>query len=515
MKKDAPAPEMLASLAAMKLIALVTVVLAFIPWEAQDFIASFAATEMVTVVKLRTLEERDDARLLRAFSEAKRSQRVNADLVTEPNPKQRTRDAVLTLRAATKAETLAQREAMTGAMKAAFAKEGPGELYDVSYVPTAKPVPNATMATIKSACQGITVAIVLGGLLLIAKQWRRLPLPKVAILGILATVATLLLAGARHGGAIIVPLFLAAFPILIIVLVTRMTLRVQKAKTWVENRARIAESKIGVQRHRFEGDTTTVKNKASVKYDFTVNGRKFHGDRISLGDAPADNVDVTMKRYPVGADVAVFYDPTNPEDCVLERDPPASLGCIWTGTAVVVVVYAAVVISFWNGENIVNGISKAFTAAFPKLHHPVLVIGAGLAGLFCLASGIWNRRHRRKAFPWLPTKGVIVSSTVEAYVSSAGDSKSQSRSFKAVIEFRYTVDGHEYHNTTGESGGSESSAEKEVMRYPAGTEVEVRYDPEKPTSSGLNVDTEMMLTGNSSFVVAAVLLAVAIYAALD
>ncbi|MEO6742465.1 MAG: DUF3592 domain-containing protein, partial [Chthoniobacteraceae bacterium] len=289
----------------------------------------------------------------------------------------------------------------------------------------------------------------------------------------------------------------------------------RKARTWLEGRARVTKSKVEVQRHRFEGDTTTVKNKAAVEYDFDLGGKVIHGDRISVGDAPADNVDVTMKRYPVGANVAVFYDPTNPEDCVLERDPPASLGCIWTGTAIVVLVYVAVVWSFWNSRNILTYLGKAITSAFPKLHHPFVTIGAGLAGLFCLASGIWNRRHQRKAFPWLPTKGVIVSSTVESYLSSAGDSKSQRSSYKAVIEFRYTVDGQEYHNTVGESGGSKSSADEEVARWPEGTEVEVHYDPKKPTSSGLEVDTEMMLTGNSSFVVALVLLAVAIYAALN
>ncbi len=515
MKKEEPTPEMVASVGLMSFIAVLAVLLALIPWETQDFIASFAATEMTTVTTLRTMEERDDTRVLRAFAEAKRTQRVNAELVTEPNPKQQTRDAVLTVRAATKAETLAGREAMVNAMRAAFANEGPGELFDHGNAPYAKPMPNAAMATIKRVCNGVSVAFLLGGLVLIVKQWRRLPLPKVAILGILASVGTLLLTGEHEGGAIIVPIFLAAFPIIIIALVTRMTLRVRKAKTWVEGRARITKSKVEIQRHRFQGGTTTLKNKAAVEYDFAVGEKTIHGDRISVGDAPADNVDGTMKRYPVGANAAVFYDPANPEDCVLERDPPASLGCIWTGTAVVVLVYVAVVWSFWNSRNIITHLGKVFTTVFPKLHHPFIVIGAGLAGLFCLASGIWNRRHQRKAFPWLPTKGIIVSSTVESYVSSAGDSKSQRTSYKAVIEFRYMVDGQEYHNTAGESGGSQSSAEAEVARWPEGTEVEVHYDPKKPTASGLEVDTEMMLTGRHSFVVAFVLLAVAIYAALN
>ena len=38
------------------------VVLSIILWQAQDFIASFAASERVTQATLRTTEERDDAR---------------------------------------------------------------------------------------------------------------------------------------------------------------------------------------------------------------------------------------------------------------------------------------------------------------------------------------------------------------------------------------------------------------------------------------------------------------------
>ena len=322
---------MMASLAIMKLIAVGAVVLALIPWGAQDFIASFAASEMMTVTKLRTTEERDDARVLRAFSEAKRTQRVVADLVTEPNPKQQTRDATLTVRAKTKAEALAGREAMAGAMKAAFAKDGPGELFDIGNAPSAKPVPDAATATVKQVCNGISVAFLLGGLLLIVNQWRRSPLPKVAILGIPGTVGTFLLIGEHEGGAILVPLMLAAVPVLILVLVTRVTLRVRKAATWVEGRARITKSKTEVERHRFSGDTTTVKNKAAVEYDFTAGSKTIHGDCISIGDAPADatvgesggmraGAEAEAARYPEGAEVEVHYDPKNPTTSALEVD---------------------------------------------------------------------------------------------------------------------------------------------------------------------------------------------------
>jgi hypothetical protein len=239
------------------------------------------------------------------------------------------------------------------------------------------------------------------------------------------------------------------------------------------------------------------------------------GERISLGFGTADNVDVVLKRYPVGAVVPVFYNPVNPEECVLERNPPASLGKIWGGTIFVIVAYELVLLSMWN----VFSINAAMDAAFPNLHHPFVVIGAGLLGLFCLASAVWNMRHPHKAFPWLRTKGTVVSSATESYQDSSGSHRVTY--YKPVIEFSYEVDGQEYHNIVGASGivnisiaGDKAGADAEVARYPAGKELEVFYDPKNPTQSALNVDTEMMITGRSSLIVGIVLLAVAAYFAL-
>jgi hypothetical protein len=86
-----------------------------------------------------------------------------------------------------------------------------------------------------------------------------------------------------------------------------------------------------------------------------------------------------------------------------------------------------------------------------------------------------------------------------------------------VIEFSYKVEGQEYHNVSGSSGISAASskgwADARVARYPAGTEVEVFYNPENPTQSSLTAQTRMMAGGHVSLIVAAILIAVAVYAA--
>jgi hypothetical protein len=516
MKSSPPSPEAFKAFQKLGLVFILTASLAFVVWEVQDFAASFAASEMTTQTTLRTMEERDDTRVLRAFQQARQRTRVQAELATESNPKQETRDAVLTVRAKTKSETLAGRAGMVHAMQAAFANEGAGELHDIGNAPYAKPVEDAAYLWVKQGCQWLAAAILLAGLARLAMQWRHSGLPRAALFGILASAFTMLLVGlGRESAPIWTLLVLIGLPMALITLVYVVTERVRRAAGWAEGRARITESKIEVEHHRFAGESTKLRNLPAVKYAFDVGTGPIEGERISLGFGTADNVDVVLKRYPVGAVVPVFYNPVNPEECVLERNPPASLGKIWGGTIFVIVAYELVLLSMWN----VFSINAAMDAAFPNLHHPFVVIGAGLLGLFCLASAVWNMRHPHKAFPWLRTKGTVVSSATESYQDSSGSHRVTY--YKPVIEFSYEVDGQEYHNIVGASGivnisiaGDKAGADAEVARYPAGKELEVFYDPKNPTQSALNVDTEMMITGRSSLIVGIVLLAVAAYFAL-
>lgn len=494
------------------------VMLAVIVWLSRDFVASFAAREMMTTTTLRTTEERDDARAIRAFHSARQTLRVDAKLETEPNPQQQTRDSRLTFTAPSKREVLEVREAIVREIRTAFAREGPGELYDIGNAPHATPVPNETMNTLKQACNGLALALLLTSFVTLIAQWKRSHLPKAALFGILATALTLVCVMLEGEGIPLgVVLLGVGLPGAFLALIIHVTLKVRKAATWVEGRARITRSEIEAVRHRFAGDTTQVRNKAAVAYEFVADSKTVSGDKITVGIAPADRVDETVKRYPVGAEVPVFYDPANPDDCVLERKPPVSLGCLWTGALVVLLVYFMGFVWLQTGWSPGVMLGKHF----PTLHHPLIVIAAGALGLLSLAAGIWNRLHPTKAVPWTRTEGVIVSSAVESYQESDSSSSHHMRTYyKPVIEFRYEVDGKTYHAIEGQAdlvkitiGRGQASAEAEAARYPAGMKLDVYYDPANPTRASLRENAGIALTGTPSFIVAVLLLAVAVYAA--
>ena len=61
-----------------------------------------------------------------------------------------------------------------------------------------------------------------------------------------------------------------------------------------------------------------------VVYHYTVNGQSYQSQTIKAGDQYFNvrvmgQAQVTVARYPIGADVTVYYNPANPADSALER----------------------------------------------------------------------------------------------------------------------------------------------------------------------------------------------------
>jgi hypothetical protein len=301
-------------------------------------------------------------------------------------------------------------------------------------------------------------------------------------------------------------------PALIAGLVIWKSVQLRRAAKWVEGRARITKSEVTSERHRFQGEATTVTNKSSVKYEFHVGSKLFRGDRISIGARPSEDVGTTMKRFPVGAEVPVFYDPREPGSSVLERDAPVNLGCLWSGAAIVLALGAGLTLVFSAGESI----EDALESRFPRIQNPLAAIFAATMGSFCLWIAWAQSRRARRIATWPVLPGRIVSSTTESFVVMPGNKARHVRMYKPLVEYAYEVGGKVYRGTTLGHGGdtatsSESRAATRAARYATGQIVEVRCDPDDPASAVLELggDRSLVLLG-----VALALFGVATYAVL-
>jgi Protein of unknown function (DUF3592) len=96
----------------------------------------------------------------------------------------------------------------------------------------------------------------------------------------------------------------------------RLFAKSYRAKTWPTAQGRIIESEVREVR-----DTDGLTYKASILYEYSVNGVTHRSDVWRLGTGSSSSTEParkTVKRYPVGAVVTVYCNPEKPADAMLE-----------------------------------------------------------------------------------------------------------------------------------------------------------------------------------------------------
>jgi hypothetical protein len=99
------------------------------------------------------------------------------------------------------------------------------------------------------------------------------------------------------------------------------------AQQWPSTMATVVRSWVDVSQHSSLDangfSTTSTAYTPKVVYNYMVNGRAYSNDRVTVGawavSRSQDTAEATVHRFPPGATVPVFYNPTNPADSALER----------------------------------------------------------------------------------------------------------------------------------------------------------------------------------------------------
>jgi hypothetical protein len=93
----------------------------------------------------------------------------------------------------------------------------------------------------------------------------------------------------------------------------------QAAESWPATTGKVLMSSLQSKRTGRSRSTYPV-----VVYQYEVNGRGYQGQTIKAGEQylnirVAGQAQATVARYPIGATVTVYYNPTNPAESALER----------------------------------------------------------------------------------------------------------------------------------------------------------------------------------------------------
>ncbi|GAB4495436.1 MAG: DUF3592 domain-containing protein [Anaerolineales bacterium] len=257
----------------------------------------------------------------------------------------------------------------------------------------------------------------------------------------------------------------------------------QRAKTWQTTSGKITRSETRALKKRDIDGKESVRSAPAIAYEYTVNGKRYQGERISLAEIiPESDIEPLLARYPVGAQVTVYYDPANPRQAVLERSLPADFGKGLAG-----------VFALLGGGALLTllTVAKVPDLLAPHLPNPqnalFVTLSSGM-GLFLLLFGFAQQRQALAMQTWRSTAGVILASELRT-VRRWKDNLERTLYFPGLV-YRYQVGEHEYTSDRFSLGaetewGSPAPVQKILARFPVESPVTVYYNPQAPAESVL------------------------------
>ena len=220
----------------------------------------------------------------------------------------------------------------------------------------------------------------------------------------------------------------------------------------------------------------------------TPNRKPVKSVNLHIGEiAPGSpEVEAALERYQVGRTGPVYYNPANPDEAVLERDPPVSPRAMYAIAAAVMLVGFAVVVAFTGMGEIVEWLQPhfppgAFIPGFLFFLACALVAGSALT--LNLAAALTAAR-------WPTTPGTVITSRVESRRElMTGGANRTIEVWSPLVEYVYRVGTREYHGTRIGFGPMVSAgrdlAEAIIARYPEKATVTVHYHPTNPSQATL------------------------------
>lgn len=145
------------------------------------------------------------------------------------------------------------------------------------------------------------------------------------------------------------PLALATIGIGFVLYCRRMAGKAERSELWPPTSGWVTRSEV-VTDTSLVGTAARRVYKSAIEYTYTVGSQEHRSDTICIGGtfdtSLRGRAEKRCSRYPVGASVNVFYDPSNPDTACLEKSAEGTLLFTWVGVgliALAVLVYLDVI----------------------------------------------------------------------------------------------------------------------------------------------------------------------------
>ncbi|MEO8612380.1 MAG: DUF3592 domain-containing protein [Chloroflexota bacterium] len=170
--------------------------------------------------------------------------------------------------------------------------------------------------------------------------------------------------GSMITGAVAIPFVIVA--LVFVYLAIRASRRASASRSWPATTGKILAAGIEPRQSHSSSGGYSTSYYPVVQYEYTVNGQRFLGNRITFGgDVGYGWTGMAQRQidnYIPNSNVAVFYDPNEPANAVLERTAGTS-GKIYWLVAIVIFVILGVTLVFTSG---INSFVSGITSNLPK-----------------------------------------------------------------------------------------------------------------------------------------------------
>ena len=230
--------------------------------------------------------------------------------------------------------------------------------------------------------------------------------------------------------------------------------------------------------------------KLDISYSYRAGGRWFTGTRLSAGMQPGMNGEDAQRvsqRYAPGSGATCHYNPSSPQDSVLER------GSLWFLFFLLIpLVFVAVgvggIIGVWR-------VKAAAATPVSERHRkgPSTTIGLRVFALFFIAMGggflfaffVRPALKAREAAGWPAVPCEILSSRVQSHSSSKGG-----LTYSVEIRYRYHFAGRDYtgtrYNSDTGSSSSRSWRAEVAKKFPPKLKTICHVNPSDPIEAVLS-----------------------------
>jgi hypothetical protein len=270
---------------------------------------------------------------------------------------------------------------------------------------------------------------------------------------------------------------------------------VKAVSRWLPTPGKIVSSRVEAREVRSSGagsdssDSTEIRNFPAITFDYKVGGKTFRGSRYSVQENLGNfEVAETLARFPRGADVTVFYDPSDPNKAVIERTMPDGAFKFMVQLSAGLVIGALVLVFS------VGGVLEAIRPHLPKPQNLSAAMLLLVMGLFVLRMGFAQKSMAEQAAKWPVAAGRIDASGLQAIRTRDRFEGVGYRSWRTVfrsrIVYSYGVVGQRYSADRVAFGASVTASLPGLVggqsrRYVEGSKVDVHYDPANPASAVL------------------------------